>query len=74
MYFHVYIVLSLKFKGKWSFGQRKRFHCIFTWYQHSLLRLMFLIAIYLLKRTYKLSPFLVLDAKGGEIIRPKQKD
>jgi hypothetical protein len=46
----VYVVLSLKLKGKWSFEQRERLHFIFVRYQTPLLKLMYFNSISILKR------------------------
>jgi hypothetical protein len=69
----VYVVLSLKLKGKWSFEQRERFYFIFVRYQTPLLKLIHFNSKSI-KKASNFSSFLVLNAKGGESIRPKQKD
>jgi hypothetical protein len=48
----VYVVLSLKLKGKWSFEQRERFHFIFVRYQSPLLKLMYFNYISILKKAH----------------------
>jgi hypothetical protein len=78
-------VLSLRLKGKWSIWQRHRFHftpsvlsilCRYSaisqnWYNLSLI---FICTIgEKVKRALK-TPFLAINAKGGESISPKQKD
>jgi ABC-type antimicrobial peptide transport system ATPase subunit len=64
-------MLSHKLKGKWSLRRRQGFHSTlsvsFTLRRHSTNRGES-------KKGSQKSPFLAINAKGGEILSPKQKD
>jgi hypothetical protein len=79
-------MLSRRLKGKWSLRQRQGFHStlsvlftlrrhstpLFDWYNlHSYLLVP--MGEKRIKGSQK-TPFLVINAKGGEILSPKQKD
>jgi hypothetical protein len=65
---HVYVMLSLKLKEKWSFEQRECFHCIFVRYQTPLLKLKCLNSISLCKGHTDLLHFLCLMPKGRKLL------
>jgi hypothetical protein len=82
-------MISLRLKGKWSIRQRQGFHSNSDGITYPLPLLMYLsigmtLHSYFLyqwressRRKYQglsSSPFLALNAKGGERISPKQKD
>jgi hypothetical protein len=75
-------VLSLRLKGKWSIRRRQGFHSTlsvsFTLRHHStsLSNWYNLSLIFTCTNggESKRSPFLAINAKGGEILSPKQKD
>jgi hypothetical protein len=64
----VYVVLSLKLKGKWSFKQRECFHFIFVSYQTPLLKLMHFNSISILNRPQNFFIFGALMPKGEKIL------
>jgi hypothetical protein len=66
-------MLSLRLNRKWSNRQRQDFHYDFV----SIISLLPFSCTYLhifLIQDFSISLFLALNAKGGEINRPKQKD
>jgi hypothetical protein len=63
----VYVVLSLKLKGKWSFEQKERFHFIFVRYQPPLLKLMYFNFISIEKASTFLH-FWCLMPKGEKVL------
>jgi hypothetical protein len=81
-------MISLRLKGKWSIPQRQGFHSNSDSITYPLLLLMY-ISIGMTLHSYFLyqwgestrrkyeglssSPFLVINAKGGESIKPKAK-
>jgi hypothetical protein len=79
-------MLSRRLKGKWSLRRRQGFHSTlsvsFTLRHHStpLLNWYNLPLIFTCtngresKKGSQKTPFLVINAKGGEILSPKQKD
>jgi hypothetical protein len=79
-------MLSHRLKGKWSLRQRQGFHStlpvLFTLRRHSaplsnsgiiFTHILFAKGERIFKRALK-TPFLAINAKGGECISPKQKD
>jgi hypothetical protein len=66
-------MLSLRLKGKWSIRQRQGFHYDSVGIIYPLPYSCIYFHIFLVKGLM-LSLFLALNAKGGEINRPKQKD
>jgi hypothetical protein len=77
-------VLSLRLKGKWSIRQRHRFHSTpsvlstLCRYSVTTLQIGIILHSYLLvpmgeSKGLSKSPFLAINAKGGESIKPKAK-
>jgi hypothetical protein len=77
-------MLSRRLKGKWSLRRRQGFHSTlsvsFILRHYSALQIGIIFHSYFFvpkRRKFKgltTSPFLVINAKGGESISPKQKD
>jgi hypothetical protein len=66
-FLQVYVVLSLKLKGKWSFELRERFHFIFVRYQPPLLKLMYFNSRFI-KKASKFLHFWCLMPKGEKVL------
>jgi hypothetical protein len=63
----VYVVFSLKLKGKWSFEQRERFHFIFVLYQPPLLKT-HVLQFHIYWKSLNISSFLVLNVKWEKVL------